>query len=231
MRQINLMGRGIIIATDEKRIADWLEECITPFIGRYDEILKAVSVNEFNAVINLARMMWIFIETEFFGGSMITHLDLIKQQHPELQVVLFSVYTFQSEVAARYLWWGGDSFVSLRSPSKLIQKQLRVIFNRHNTINIDILDGIKKYNKFSEIPPRFTPREVEIIRCIAKGKSIKETAKAIGMDEGTVANYLSKMYDKCGIVGKIGIVKAGFTVGVLTPDDMTIQAWPQSGDY
>jgi DNA-binding CsgD family transcriptional regulator len=118
--------------------------------------------------------------------------------------------------------WGCDSFICLRDMPDQIREQIKTIIKGLNSISADVLDGIREQNLLSAKPPHFTPREIEIIRCTAKEKTIKETAGILGIDEDTVRNYRAMLYKKCGVNNMVGLVKAGLTAGILMIHDLLI---------
>jgi len=51
----------------------------------------------------------------------------------------------------------------------------------------------------AESPDRLTPREIEVLRLIARGASNREIARAFGTAEGTVKNQASSILSKLGV--------------------------------
>jgi len=226
-KAINRTEKGIIIATQEKRVAEWLSEYLTPFLDKRCDLMYATTEYELEILTKQFGMARTFIETDFFGEETIGDLDSLRKFYPELQVILFSISDTPLEDSGRFMWWGGDSFISLRSEPSLIQEQIKAILDGKNTVYEDVLDGIRAYNRHSIRPPHFAPREIEIIRCIAQEKTIKETAKILALSDHTVTNYLCKMYRKCGVNNMVGLVKVGFSVGILMMKDISIPFRPE----
>jgi DNA-binding NarL/FixJ family response regulator len=48
-------------------------------------------------------------------------------------------------------------------------------------------------------PAALSSREVEVLRCAARGLINKETARALGISERTVGHHIQHIYDKIGI--------------------------------
>jgi DNA-binding CsgD family transcriptional regulator len=226
-KAIGLTETGIIIATQEKRIADWIGEYIKGVISARHALRYAGTEDEFSGLVQLPRMAIAFIEVDFFGEEIIAQLSYLRKLYSGLQIVLFSVSDVQPEDSGRYVWWGGGSFVCLRDTPDQIREQIKNIIKGLNSVSADTLDGIREYNLLSAKPPHFTPREIEIIRCTAKGKTITETAAILGIDTDTVRNYRAMMFKKCGVNNMVGLVKAGFTVGILMIKDLYISSWPE----
>jgi DNA-binding CsgD family transcriptional regulator len=226
-KAIGLAEIGVIIATREKRIADWIGEYIKAAMSVRHALRYAETVDEFGALARLPRMATAFIEVDFFGEKIIAQLSSLRKSRPGLQVVLFTASYVRPGDSGRYMWWGGDSFVCLRDDPGLIRKQIEIIMKGLNSVTADVLDGIRDYQRPSMGPPHFTPREIEIIRCTARGKTVMGTAAVLGIGGDTVRNYRAMLYRKCGVKNAVGLVKAGFTAGVLLSGDLHIQFRPK----
>ena len=68
------------------------------------------------------------------------------------------------------------------------------------------------------VPPRFvnaqgidllTPREHDVVRCVAEGLSNREVARRLKISEHTVKNYLLHVFDKLGVSSRVEVVLYG----------------------
>jgi DNA-binding NarL/FixJ family response regulator len=48
-----------------------------------------------------------------------------------------------------------------------------------------------------------TPREQEVLRCLAEGLSNREIAERLGISQHTVKNYLFHIFDKLGVSSRL----------------------------
>jgi two-component system, NarL family, response regulator LiaR len=60
-----------------------------------------------------------------------------------------------------------------------------------------------------------TPRELEILRLIARGMSTREIATSLFVSENTVKTHASRLLDKLGVNRRIKAVEAGRTLGLI----------------
>ena len=65
------------------------------------------------------------------------------------------------------------------------------------------------------VPPRFvnaqgidllTPREHDVVKCVAEGLSNREVARRLQISEHTVKNYLLHVFDKLGVSSRVEVV-------------------------
>ena len=66
-----------------------------------------------------------------------------------------------------------------------------------------------------ESHPRLTPREVEILVAAARGGSIREVARALGIAPKTVDGHLQRIYPKIGVSTRAGATLYALEHGIL----------------
>ncbi len=66
--------------------------------------------------------------------------------------------------------------------------------------------------------PRLTPREVEILRLIAKGLSNSEAAGVLQLSRATVRTHLEHIYEKLEVTNRVEAVTEGIRKGLIDVD-------------
>jgi DNA-binding CsgD family transcriptional regulator len=62
---------------------------------------------------------------------------------------------------------------------------------------------------------RLTPREVEVLRLIARGFSYARAAQHLGVSPHTVASHIKKLYAKLGVHSAGAAVMRGARLGII----------------
>ena len=70
--------------------------------------------------------------------------------------------------------------------------------------------------------PELTCREVDILRSIADGHTVRRTAQVLGIAEKTVENIQARLFRKLGVHNRSGAVAAAHSLGLLGDDDETL---------
>lgn len=86
----------------------------------------------------------------------------------------------------------GDSYVCLEKPLKNL-----------GTLSQAIQDALGRRRGERPAPrpaaPALTPREVEIVRALAKGLDNRTLAEQLSVSEKTIKNHLTRVYEKLGV--------------------------------
>ena len=60
-----------------------------------------------------------------------------------------------------------------------------------------------------------TPRQLQLLRALASGRTNKELAHDLGISEGTVKSYLKELYERLGVSSRAGAVAFGMRRGLI----------------
>jgi two-component system, NarL family, response regulator len=63
--------------------------------------------------------------------------------------------------------------------------------------------------------PGLSPRELEVLQCVASGKSNKEIGVQLFITEGTVKSHVKNLLEKLGAVGRTAAIKEGVHRGLV----------------
>ncbi|MBB3060148.1 response regulator transcription factor [Microbulbifer rhizosphaerae] len=102
---------------------------------------------------------------------------------------------------------GAAGFLSKREPLGKIYKAIRNVYNGSQVLSESLKMELKKYQQsqnciVADIPPLMhflTGRELEVLRCIARGISIVETARELHMSATTVKHHRHVIFAKLGV--------------------------------
>jgi DNA-binding NarL/FixJ family response regulator len=75
-----------------------------------------------------------------------------------------------------------------------------------------IAEGIERQR---EVAPLLTQRELEVLTVAAEGLTAREIGRRLGVRERTVTTHLARIYQKLGVGGRVGAVRAAARVGLV----------------
>jgi len=215
--------KGVIVATKESRVVAWLNDILQLCIGRQYALRHAPTDKNLSYLAGSQKMAAAFIETCFYGDAAIACLERLHRQYPKLRIVLFTVSDIALDEVARYLFWSGGGFISLRDSPETIQEQLNGIFLGTNKLSEDLLQGIRDYEQLSMTWPGLTLREIEILRYTMQEKTLKETARCLKISDSTLYNHLDNIRRKFGIRNMVGILKLAVAQGILPEKELRMR--------
>jgi DNA-binding NarL/FixJ family response regulator len=220
VREIGLTERGIIVATSENRVYDWLRDYVGPYEERRYALRHAGTEYDFDVLSGKQRMVMAFIEDCFFGDRTLGRLNRIHKQYPKRRLIVFSASGNSDGMVVRYLNWSHGSYLSLRSGDQEIQEALETVFSGQRAIPQSLWDSVDEYSRLPDFEPYLTRREIEIVRCIAEGKTVGEAAETLMVSEHTVTNHLCNVYQKFGTRNRVEVLKLAVSKGILPVDEL-----------
>ncbi|MDR2246697.1 MAG: LuxR C-terminal-related transcriptional regulator [Treponema sp.] len=217
---IALTRRGIIVATSEGRVYDWLCDYIRPYEDNRYSVRHAESEYDFDILSGKQRMAMAFIEDCFFEDRTLGKINRIHKQYPRLRLILFSVSAVSPGMIVRHVSWSHGSYLSLRAGEKEIRESLETVFNGHRAVPQSLWERVDEYSRLPDFEPYLTRREIEIVRCIAEGRTAGEVAETLTVSEHTVTNHLCIVYRKFGTRNRVEVLKLAVSKGILPVDEL-----------
>ncbi|WP_426503362.1 response regulator transcription factor [Dactylosporangium sp. McL0621] len=65
--------------------------------------------------------------------------------------------------------------------------------------------------------PQLTNRELDVLRCLARGLSNPETGRELFVSEATVKSHVMRIFDKLGVKDRTAAVTSAIARGLLPP--------------
>jgi two-component system nitrate/nitrite response regulator NarL len=132
------------------------------------------------------------------------------------RVLLVSAFT-DSGVVYQALETGASGFVSKEARREQIVDAVLACARGENVIPPDIAAGLVSEIRLrkQDDRPALTPREQEILRLIAAGKSLPEIAKELYLGLTTVKTHVQHLYDKLGVSDRAAAVASAMRRGLI----------------
>ena len=154
------------------------------------EAIKAIAHNDYDLVL---------LDISMPGNDGIDVLKEIKKLKPSLAVLILTIHP-ESLFASRMLNAGASGYLTKeKAPNELIEA-IRIVANGEKYITSDASMNILSYLEGEDVQfPHnlLSRRELQIMKMLASGKTVKEISKELVLSEKTVschrANILNKM--------------------------------------
>ncbi len=139
----------------------------------------------------------------------------ILRAHPECKVVILSMFDDENSVvcAMRY---GARAFILKRASDSDLLEALRMVAAGGMYLSPQVSDRLLTRIQKGDLESKpagsalggLSPREVQVLRLVAEGKTSKEIAVLLDLKEQTVRSYRKTMMKKLGVSNVAGLVAA-----------------------
>jgi two-component system nitrate/nitrite response regulator NarL len=132
------------------------------------------------------------------------------------RVLLVSAFT-DSGVVYRALETGAAGFVSKEARREQIVDAVLACARGENVVPPDVAAGLVSEIRLrrQDDAPALTPREQEILRLIAEGRSLPEIARELFLGLTTVKTHVQHLYEKLGVSDRAAAVASAMRRGLI----------------
>jgi DNA-binding NarL/FixJ family response regulator len=149
-----------------------------------------------------------------------TTAEILRYQ-PECKVVILSMYDDENSVVSA-VRSGARAFILKRASDNDLLEALRMVaaggMYLSPQVSDRLLNRIQKGDLESRATPAvlesLSPREVQVLRLVADGKTSKEIAVLLDLKEQTVRSYRKTMMKKLGVNNVAGLTQLALSTGL-----------------
>ena len=222
----------ILIADDHELFLKGLELILKDFDAAAN-IVKAKNYTDIFKIIEIEQDFdLILTDLAMPGAQWLEALQKIHQKLPETPIIILSA-VFDKEIVQKTIDLGAAGYIPKTSsnaviisavnlvlsgvvyiPAELLQDTLQNDFNMLKEI-----ENMPENKELSEKVKILTPRQIDVLRLIAKGKSNKQIAFDLGLSEGTVKLHITAILKLLNVYNRTGAVAAATHLGLLEEND------------
>ena len=145
-------------------------------------------------------------------------LGQVKKQVPEIRVIVLTVHE-AGEYAIRALREGAAGFLPKSAASTELEQAIQTVIGGEVYISpemsrktmIDVGKGTTK----RELLDTLSPRQREVLRLIALGRTTKQIAQELAISVKTVETHRAQLMERLGIRDVAGLVRYAILVGLI----------------
>jgi DNA-binding NarL/FixJ family response regulator len=141
-------------------------------------------------------------------------IEAIRRKDPRARVIVMTMYEGDVDIH-RALSAGAVGYLPKDVSAKDLAAAIRAVVAGHRALPPAVARAL------AEFTPRvdLTPREIEVLRLVAKGLSNSEVAGALGLSPGTAKVHLQHIFRKLGTEDRTEAVTVALQRGYLHLDD------------
>ena len=166
----------------------------------------------------------VLLDISLPDGDGIEALSDYKQLGPQAHFVILTSYSDERNLM-RALESGAAGFVSKSSPLSSALNSIRQAAEGEIVVPASLLSGLlvrvprnqTVVNQRSRSWERLTPREEEVLTCLARGQSGKMIASELHISPLTVRTHIRNLMEKLGVHSRLEAVSFGLRYGLIDP--------------
>ncbi len=153
------------------------------------ELLDLMKKDKWDAVV---------MDLSMPGGNGLDTLKLIKHDHPQVPVLILSMYP-EDQYAVRTLKAGAAGYLTKESASEELVNALHKVLRGGKYINASVAEKLLLHlDSDGERPPHemLSDREYQVMCMIASGKEVGKIAEELSLSVKTVSTYRARILEK-----------------------------------
>ena len=198
----------IILVDDEPLLLESLK-LILSMESDFEVMGTASDGNEALKLLEQARADIALVDLRMVGMGGLQLIREIRRLYEHMKIlVLTTFYDEQSIITA--IRNGADGYILKDAGRGPLVNAVRSVAKGQSTLDVKVMSALAAYvgktdqidstsEKDSALLREMTSRELDVCRLLAEGYTNVEISEKLFLTEGTVKNYISKIYDKAAI--------------------------------
>jgi two-component system invasion response regulator UvrY len=208
MMRVLLVDDHAVVREGLKRIlADVPEIVVVREAGTATEALEATRTETYDVVL---------LDVSLPDGNGFDILKHLKEKHPTLPILIFSVHA-ERQYVARALQLGAAGYLTKRSaPRELVTALYRVVQGERyisSALIEHVIDLLSEPYRAGQTT--LSEREDQVLRRLASGQTMKEIAYDLSLSIKTVSTYRTRLLKKLGLRTTPDLVRYALQQGLV----------------
>jgi DNA-binding NarL/FixJ family response regulator len=193
------MSARILIADDHPMVRSALRQAITGVSGEDFDVLEAASLVSVRECLAAGPIDLVLLDLNMPGMDATLSLSALRSDFPAVPILVVSA-SEESRVVAQAMDFGAAGFLPKSAPFSAIGEAVNAVlagdlwFPEGAGAGVDSLD-----QELAARIAELTPQQQRVFGMVAHGKSNKEIAFDLNIQEGTVKAHVSQILTKLGV--------------------------------
>jgi DNA-binding NarL/FixJ family response regulator len=164
------------------------------------------------AVVARVRPDVVLMDLRMPGMDGVTAIGRLKAEHPEVRVLVLTTYDTDADVV-RALEAGATGYLLKDAPRELF-RAVRAAARGETVLTPSVATRLVGRMQ-NPAPAALSPRELEILRLVAKGATNRQAAAELFISDATVKTHLLHAFGKLGVSDRTAAVAIALERGLL----------------
>lgn len=145
----------------------------------------------------------------------------LRERQPEAKIIILSMHTSEEYVLLA-LRAGAAAYLIKDSATSELELALKCVMRGETylspAISRQVVDGYVQRVGVGASPDPLTPRQRDVLKRVAEGRSTKEIAFDLNLSVKTVETHRAQIMDRLGIRDVAGLVRYAMRAGLVPPE-------------
>ncbi len=203
--------KRILIADDHEIVRRGLRQILT---DEFPKLQVGDAANARDAVEAVRKQAWdaVLLDINMPGRSGLDVLEELKRLRPVMPVVVLTAFP-EADYAVRAFKLGASGYVSKESASDELLAALRKALAGGRYVTASLAEKLAA-SVAGDAPSAphetLSNRELQVLRLIAQGRTIKEVAAELALSEKTIGTYRTRISEKMGLSTNVELARYAF---------------------
>jgi len=198
----------VLIADDHEVVRRGLKDLLADEFKDL-KVGEARNSQEVMAAANKQGWDVVLLDINMPGRSGLETLEDLKRLHPKLPVLMLSAFP-EEDYALRSLKLGASGYLTKQSASEELLAAIKKALAGGKYVTASLAEKLAS-NLGGKTPGEpheaLSNRELQVLRLIASGKTIKEVASELSLSEKTVGTYRARLSEKMGLSTNVELTR------------------------
>jgi len=210
----------VLLVDDHKIMRDGIK-AILRHSGEFEVIGEAESGHEAVQMCRHKRPDIVLMDIGLPGLNGIESTTEILRQQPDVKIIILSMYDDEHSVVSA-IRSGARAFVLKKASDDDLLNAFRTVAKGGSYLSPQVSDRLLQRIQKGDLDAKpalsalneLSPRELQVLRLVAEGKTSKEIAVLLDLGLQTVRSYRKTMMRKLGVSNVAGLTQVALAAGV-----------------
>jgi DNA-binding NarL/FixJ family response regulator len=181
------------------------------------EIIEADDSRQGFAAVLAGPLDLVILDISMPGRSGLDLIRDIKGEKPELPVLVVSAHS-ERDYAVRSLKLGASGYVSKQSAAEVLVSAVSRVLSGGRYVSpalAELLAGSLAGSAAEGSHESLSNRELQVLKMIASGKTLKEIGAELALSEKTIATYRARISEKMGLPTNVDLTRYAMRHGLV----------------
>ncbi len=198
----------VLIADDHEIVRHGLRDLLTREFGPM-QVGEASDSRTTMQLLTSGGWDLIILDINMPGRNGLEMLSEARRLCPKTPVLILSMYP-EEEFAMRAFKLGAAGYINKRIASEELLAAVKKVMGGGKYVTAALAEKLAAFLS-GELPHEphetLSPRELQVLRMIASGKTIKEIAAELALSEKTIATYRARIAEKLGLSTNVELTR------------------------